>query len=657
MRNPLTTVLLAAFACLSLSQPLCCAPAPAASPSPAATTAPGNPFEKSPGRAEFPNASALILKDDIQATVQADGTHDLIEYDAIKLLDKAGVERFGHTARLYDANVETVEVSLARVWSPDGRMTVMPPGAISDTVPEALRRTALYAHLHQLDISFKDAVEGSVVEFRFVHHRRIPWTGKRFWEISYTQDFEPILDTRFSFDSPDRMQVDIATPGMPNLQPQVQRLNGRTLLQWHLENRPALAQEPAMPPLRQLATQIQVSNFKSWDDFATWAKTWWDTLLTADANIQSKTASLVSGQTTDEGRIRAIMAWIAKEKKSLKVDLSLEELAPAPAVGAFRAVDLLPLDRAVLLAAMLRAANIRAYPALVAASDYGDPHRGLPSLQQFNRVLVAVAAGNDWRWIDPSAQSPDQLGQGLNNRPALVLNGVGRFTTTDTTPPHANREEISGVARLDADGSMETRLSIREHGANSTMWRSMISSTSQKEQQQVFQLIVSNINPSAVLRDFYVPPSSDGPLQVTLGFEESRAGSRTGEANGFQFAIPLLPQRRLISYADLPVNRRQYPLMLGATAYEERRLKIVLPSGWSVRSLPRSVSRSNSVGSYQVDVHADGRTITYYSRLILRRSEVPVTEYAQYKDLMDLLAAAMTERVVVQTPPSRPGDR
>lgn len=657
MRTPLKTLLLVGLVWLSLSPPLHAAPETAApSPSPVAPAS-GGPFQNAPGRREFPNASALILKDDIQATVQADGTHDLVEYDAIKLLDKTGVERFGHTSRLYDANVESIEVPLARVWSPDGRVTVVPASAITDSVPEALRRTTLYARMHQVDIPFNDAVEGSIVEFKIVHHRRVPWNGKRFWEISYTQDFEPILDTRFTFDSPDRMAVEIATPGMQNLQPQVQRLSGRTVLRWHLENRPALAQEPAMPPLRQLATQIQISNFSSWDDFAAWAKPYWDTIVTPDSAILAKTANLVAGQKSDDERIRAIMAWIDKEKKPVKVELSLEELAPATAAQAFRAADLTATDRAVLLTSMLRAANIRAFPALVATADYGDPHRGVASLQQFNRVLVAIASNGAWQWLEPSSGAPGVLGQGLDDRPALVLNGSSRFATTDTTPPHANREEISGVARLDADGSMETRLNINEYGANSVLWRAMVSSATQKEQQRVFQLIVTNINPTAVLRDFYVTPSTEGPQQMTISFEESRAGSRANEGDGFQFSIPLLPQRRLMGYADLPANRRQYPLVLGTTAYEERRLKIVIPAGWTVDSLPRSVSRANSVGSYQVDVRADGRTITYYSRLILRRAEVPVADYGQYKELMDLMAASMIERVVVKTPPARPGAR
>src|SRR5689334_17205567 len=82
-------------------------------PEPAPSQA--TPWSNSPGKAEYPNASAVILKDDIQATVNADGTQELVEYDAIKLLDRTGVERFAQTSRIYDTRVETIEVTLARV--------------------------------------------------------------------------------------------------------------------------------------------------------------------------------------------------------------------------------------------------------------------------------------------------------------------------------------------------------------------------------------------------------------------------------------------------------------------------------------------------------------------------------------------------------------
>lgn len=620
-----------------------------------AAVAPSNPWANAPGSKEYPKASSIILKDDIQATVDDNGAHDLIEYDAIKLLDKDAVDHFGHTIRIFDSAVETVEVSLARMWSPNGQMSVVPPSDIKEGTIEAFVNHPLYDRIHQITINFKDAQEGSVVEFRIVHHRKIPWIGKKFWETSYTQDFDPILDTQFTFTYPERMAVNIATPGSPNLAPErVQRLGGRTMMHWHLKDRPALERQPVMPSLRQLSSQIQVSNFSDWSDFANWARTLWEQTTMPDSAITAKTSTLVSGLNSEDKKIRAIMAWIDKEKAMPEADLDPEDIVPATAADTFKAASLIPIDRAVLLLSMLRAANIRAFPALVASSEYGDPTRGVPSLAQFNRILVAVPESGGFTWLDPSIATPNIMEQGLGDRPALVLNGGGHFVTTATPPVEANREEMSGVASLDNDGSMEATLRITEYGSNSVLWRAIMGGAKPKDQHDGFQNLVSRINPSASLRDYYVPPMDyqhpDAPLEMTISFEVAHGGNATLEGNAFQFRVPLLAQWEPSSYTEVAPDKRLYPVVLGKTIYNERRMQIVLPTGWTVKTLPHTVSRSNSIGSYQADIRSDDHNIYYFTRLIVRRSEIPLADYAQFKELLDLVTATGQEQIVLNMP-------
>lgn len=639
-----------------LEAPVAGVASPSAPAAPVVTPSAANPWVNAPGSKEYPGASAIILKDEIEAIVNEDGSHDLIEYDAIKLLDKHAVERFGRTTRVYDTKTESVEVTLARMWSENGQLTVVPASAITDTVPQSFINHPLYQRMHEMAIEYKEAAIGSVVEFRVIHHHREAFHGRRFWEVSYTQDFEPILDTRFTFSRPERMRVNIATPGSQQLQPeQVSRGNARIITRWHLKDRPALVHQTAMPPLRQIATQIQVANFSDWTDFADWATTMWEGVTSPDPAIGAQTASTVRGLDDDDRKTRAIMAWIDKEKQTPTEDVGLDDIPPSPAGSLLRVKTLIPADRAVLMLSMLRAAHIRAWPALVATAEYGDPHRGCPSMQQFNRVLIALPRpGGTFAWIDPVAGTPYVLGQGLSDRAALLLNGGHTFVSTGRAPPEMNREEISGVASLDSDGSMETSLQVNEYGANSMMWREMVAKTTSEKQREMFQLLVSSINPTAVLHDFYVPAADpahpDAPLQMTVGFEIARGGTRTPSGDGFQFLIPLLQQRRLVSYAEVPVGKRVYPVVLGGTLYEERRLQIVLPPGWTIKSLPRAVARSNSVGSFQVDTRSDDRNIWYYSRLILRRGEIPISDYEQFKALMDQVAETSAEQVVLNVP-------
>lgn len=626
-------------------------------PAAAAPTSTANPWAGTPGAKEFPNAEAVVLKDDIQAVVHPDGTHDLIEYDAIKVLTKEGVERFGHTMRTYDATTSKTEVKLARIWSPDGKMTEVPAARITDTVPESLAKSPLYKRMRLVSIDYPGLVEGSVLEFRFLHHRRAPWPGRKFWEVSYTQDFDPILDTAFTFTSPEAMPFDVATPGTPEIRPeQMTRDHGQMTMRWHLKDRPVIPRQPAMPALRELASQVQISNFASWDDFATWARALYDQAAGGDPTIASKAATLVIGQNAEDGKIRAIMTWLDKEKPPASGDVGLEELPPSSAHDALAAPALLPQDRAVLLIALLRAAGVHAYPALMASTDYGDAERGVPSLQQFNRLLVVTPQVDGWTWIDPAAGVPGVLGQGLMGRRAILLDGsAARFVESPVSPPQANREEISGVGRLDADGSMEVSLKIREFGANAVVWKSMAQTVDTREQRQVFQLLVSGINPTAILRDFYLaaPTRPGDPLEITVNFEMSQGVGHLRGSDDFKMTVPVLGQKRLISYAETPVDARKYDVALGATDYEERKLELVVPKDWAVKTTPKSVTVNNAVGSYQVDVRAQEHRVYYFTRLILRKPMVARSAYADFKALLDQVSATQQEYVTL-TPPPRP---
>jgi hypothetical protein len=620
----------------------------------APAVAQNNPWLHAPGSKEFPNAAGIILKDDIQAVVHPDGTQDLIEYDAIKILDKNGVDRFQKTQRFYDFRSETAEVTLARLYAADGSVSDVPRAQITDIVPDEFNQP-LYQRMHELSIDYgPKAVEGAVVEFRIVHHRRVPWPDNRYWEISYTQDFEPILDTQFTFTSPATQKFETAAVGMPNVQAEVTRSEGNVTLHWHMTDRPALARETAMPPLRQLATQVQVSNFQNWQDLATWARRLYEGAAQPDSAVTARAAKICAGSVGTTERVRALMTWLDKEKKLVPGDLSLEEMPPHTAAECLSSPGLMPTDRAVLLLAMLKALSIKAYPVLLATSEYGTPDRGLPSLQQFNRLLLVIAPeGQDrrWTWIDPNAAVPGVLGQGIMGQQAMVLNDEpARLVRAPLSSPEANREEIAGISRLDPDGSAETELKVREFGSNDVVWRSMMNSAKTAEQRRVFELLVQEINPTAELRDFYVTPGDSGPFQLTLSFDERRAVGRTQDT--VSMPMPLLAQKRLASYAETPVAQRRYPVSLGGTAYEERRLEIVIPTGWSVKKLPQSVHLDNEVGSYQVESRSEGRSVFYYSRLILRRPEVPVAQYPAFKALMDALAASSEDVLGLTAPPT-----
>ena len=660
-------------ALLLTTQPLAAAPRPEASVSqsptlgtgarvadvtPSTSPAEPNPWAHAPGVKEYPGASSLLLKDAIEVQARADGSYDLIERDAIRLQDKEALERFGKVFRSYDEALGTSEVQSACIWLPDGRKVDIPRSQITDTIAPGLAKHPLYGRVHVLAVDYRQAVLGAVIEYRLVHHRKAAWPEQRVWASSYTQDASPMLETAFSLTVPQGSHYEVATPGTPDLKPQstTRDASGALTMRWNLTARPPYRREPAMPAVRDVASQIQASSFTGWDDFAGWAGRLYGKAAEADAPLRALAARLTARAATPEARAQALLDWLAKERPVLEQEMGLDESLPQPAARtAALEVSLLQQDRAVLLLALMRAAGFDAHLALVSSHEHGDPHRGVPSLGQFDRLLVTFKAtpSGSVRWVDPASSVIDAPHPQVSARPALLLtdDGHATFTYTPLVAAHVNRELLQGVARIDPDGSLDATLQIFEHGANAASWRRLVATAEPAEQRQVFQMLVNGISQQASLREFYVQPGKGTePCLVTVSFELPTAAVYAAKSRSYQLRLPLLRPRRLMGYAELPVSERTYPVCLGTPTYEEQRLELVIPKEWRVKALPASSTLENAVGSEQVDVRSKGRSIFYYNRFIIRKPSVPLQGYGDFRSLVQRLGENAQLRFELEGP-------
>ena len=70
----------------------------------------------------FPEASAVLMMDDIKFDVLPDGTHTFEEHDAIKVLTQEGIEENASLVRMVDTSKSEVEILMARTIKADGKI-------------------------------------------------------------------------------------------------------------------------------------------------------------------------------------------------------------------------------------------------------------------------------------------------------------------------------------------------------------------------------------------------------------------------------------------------------------------------------------------------------------------------------------------------------
>ena len=127
--------------------------------------------------------------------------------------------------------------------------------------------------------------------------------------------------------------------------------------------------------------------------------------MQVDGAVAERAAQVTAGLTSAGDRIRAVFLEVATNVRNVQLNLGVGgyECNDAGVVLTNRYGD--TRDKAVLLVSTLRAAGIDAWPAAVTAERVAPERQALlatvPTLRQFNRLLVAVPDGGGYRFLDP----------------------------------------------------------------------------------------------------------------------------------------------------------------------------------------------------------------------------------------------------------------
>ncbi|HXE73634.1 MAG TPA: DUF3857 domain-containing protein, partial [Candidatus Nitrosotenuis sp.] len=553
-------------------------------------------FLDAPGQEEYPGASAIILEDDIRFELLEDGSTVYYEHDAIKLLTQEGVERYGSSLRTYRKGYEEIEFRVARTIQADGRVVDVSPGQMEDR--PLIEGSGLYGEYRQLAFEFPEAVPGSVVEFEVVT-RRAARPGRQWWALSYVQNPDPMLVSRFTVSVPAQTQVYRYAPGVIPSTPEVHRQGDRVLQSWLVKDSPALPVEPMMPDSAALLSRVEVSSFPDWKAYGSWFYRLWRQAVQADERVRITTSGLLPTGASTEAKIAAIVGWLAQNKE---VNQSVpEQLRPHDAPQSLQARVLTPLDMSVLLAAMLRYAGVEASPVLVSNQTREDLARQLPQPEHVPRLLLVVPGpGGSRRWLDPAnlGELSDWPPAGAQKMGALLMDeGVVELIETPEAPAERNRRDIWLEGRVDSGGTAEVGMMMTLQGSSAALWKQASlalgqTSAAQREGllERLFGQIAAGFPGRARIYDYYFPV----PGQTTPGRPFSLAATLTlsdlvsGGEKATRLPLPLYGGGRLEGLAQSRPPRR-FPVKLDFPYYDEMRLHLVFPEGSRLSSAPLNV--------------------------------------------------------------------
>jgi len=602
---------------------------------------------------DFSKEAAVAEKLSVQANFENDGTWTLELLLRARIQSDAGVQRYGLLTFNYQGASQTIEFDYVRVHKPDGVVVVTPPDNIQDLDAGITREAPFYSDMREKHVAVKGLSVGDILEYQVRWRTAKSPAPGQFW---YAYDFEHaavVLEERLEISVPRDRPIKLKSP---QYNPAVAEQGNRRVYSWKTSNLKDHSKENEagkeldaslgrLPP-----HDVQMTSFQSWEEVGKWYWGLQQEKIQPSADIRAKATELAKGSTSTDATLRSVYDFVSTKFRYIGVAFGIGRYQPHAAddVLGNRYGDC--KDKHTLLASLLQADGIIAYPALISSTRRLDPD--VPSPAQFDHVISAVPQGKDFVWLDSTAEVGPfgYLLPPLRDKQALLIPG-DKPSSLVTTPadlpfPSVNTFKIDG--KLDDGGTLESKMDYSARGDAEVILRAAFRQVPQPKWNDLVQQVSFSLNFAGTVSDV----SADSPENTAAPFHFSYSYNRKDypDWSSHQITVPGLPF--IVPQVKEDDAHAKDPIWLGPPLRLISDTRVELPKGFTPE-MPSGVALVRDYAEYRATYKQDGDALISHRELQIKVSQVPDAEREDYKKFTKSLGEDVN-RYVVLTSESAP---
>ena len=595
-----------------------------------------SPPAKSDAASTSDSQEAFVIEQFIRKEkFENDGTSQRQDTASIRIQSEAGLQRYGLLNFSYASATGTFEIVYVRARKPDGSVVETPLDSVQDMAAQITREAPFYSDLHEKHLAVKGLSVGDELEFQTSEHTTKPLAPGQFWEeYSFTKG-EIVRDEQLQISVPRARAVKVKTAGT---QPTIREEGSERIYFWHHENLgredhsdkrkiTELAWQQARGRLPQV--DIRLSSFGSWEEVGRWYEGLQSERVKPIPEVVAKAQELIKGAANDEARIRALYSYVGTQFRYIGIAFGIGRYQPHGAGEVLSNQYGDCKDKHTLLASLLTAVHIPAYPALISSHREIDPD--IPSPGQFNHVITVVPRDSGLVWLDTTAEiAPYQyLTPQLRDKQALVIwaGKQAALGNTPADPPYPASQTFHMTAKLSDSGTLEGHTDVSARGDLEFFLRSGFRAVALAQWKELAQQIsygsgfggdVSEVNAGS-------PEKTDEPFH----FEYKYTRKDFGDWPNRRIVVPS-PVMALPASADeerLPMG----PLWLGSPQEINANAEVEVPTGYRA-DVPETIHLKKDFAEYDASYDFKEGKLISKRRLKTLLHEVPAGEREDYKE-------------------------
>ena len=502
------------------------------------------------------------------------------------------------------------------------------------------RQAPFYSDLHERHVAVKGLAVGDVLESHAVWHVNKALAPGQFWfSFNFSHDFI-VLHQQLQISVPRERAVKWKSPAV---KPQITEEGTRRVFTWtssQLENNSADAQKKEQDEKLYQAARgklpppdVQVSSFQSWEEIGAWYNSLQKERVQPSPEIRAKALELIKGAADENAKLRAIYDYVSTQFRYIGVAFGIGRYQPHSAADVLANQYGDCKDKHTLLASLLDAAGIKAYPALISSMRQLDPD--VPSPGQFDHVITAVPHGSDYIWLDSTEEVAPYgyILSLLRDKPALVVpeGKPATLVTTNAQPPLPALQTFTIDAKLDDSGTLKGKIERSVSGDDSEI---LLRTAFRRTPLPQWKDLVQQISYASGFQGDVSEVTASSPEKTEEPFHWSYSYTRKD--------FPQWSEKRVAAalppmLAAAPDEKPDHPLFLGAIGEYHYESKIEVPKGYSAQ-LPASIDRKEDFAEYHSTSTMKDGVLQTERRLLIKTQEVPTQKYEAYRSFAKTIA-------------------
>jgi tetratricopeptide (TPR) repeat protein len=581
-----------------------------------------------------------IVIEDLRSSYrfERDGTGQRDVSFRAKVQSEAGVERLGQLIIGYSSANEKLDMDYVRVRKADGSVVSAAATDVQDLTAPIAREAPIYTDLRQKHITVPGLRPGDVLEYRMVWTVHTPLAQNHFWvEHDFITKGVIVLNEELTVNIPAASKIKLKNE--PGFEPSIKDETDRRVYHWkHATLKTATDDEDKDAEESEGATQekedphpdVQLTTFQSWDEVGQWYADLQKDRVVPDEKIKVKAEELIGGKTTEREKVRALYEFVAKNFRYVSLSLGQGRYQPHAASSIMSNQYGDCKDKHTLLASMLAATGLRAYPVLINSTRKLDVD--VPSPGQFDHVITAIPLGNETLWADTTAEVAPAglLSPNLRNKKGLMIPTAGpaRLETTPAEPPFRSSETVTIEGTVDDLGKLNAHAHMLLRGDAEMYMRIAFRRTPKSNYKNLGFYLGIGIGIEGEVTDIKTSDPADLDKAFEIEFNVAKNDFLDWSSKKLKVGVPLPPLNLSQLKGRKPNSTK--PLELGPPIDISYSVKLTLPSKYQKR-LPLPLKVSRDYAEYAADYKLDGISLLGQRTLHLRQREIPAERLQDYR--------------------------